>query len=77
VKFAQRLHLGLHLLHLGHRLVALVGQREEDQLHGHGQQQDGDAEVADVAEEEVQQLKIGRVMNQKFPQSTAQSKRGP
>ena len=52
---AQLFDLRLHLLHLGERLVALVGQREEDELHSDGQQQDGDAEVADVAEDEVEE----------------------
>jgi hypothetical protein len=34
----------------------LVGEREEDHPHGDGQQQDGDAEVAHRAEDELQEL---------------------
>ena len=43
----DRHHLGLQLLHLAHGRVGLVGQREEDELHDHGREQDGDAEIAD------------------------------
>ena len=48
-------HQRLDLLHLGHRLVLLVGDREERHAHADGQQQDGDAEAADVSEDEVEE----------------------
>ncbi len=50
----QLLELRLHLLHLGERLVALVRRPEEHQPHAHRQQQDGDAEIAGVAIEELE-----------------------
>ena len=40
-------HLGLQLLHLAHRLVGFVGEREEGRLDQHREQEDGDAEVAE------------------------------
>ncbi len=46
--------LRLHRLHLRHRGVGFVGEREEDDLHQHGHQQDGDAEIADQVEEPVE-----------------------
>ena len=44
---AQRGHLRLHRLHLGHRGVGLVGEREERRLDQHGDDQDRQAEIAD------------------------------
>jgi hypothetical protein len=56
VALADRHHLGLHRLHLRHRGVGLVGEREEQELHQHGDDQDREAEIADVAIEEVDRL---------------------
>ena len=54
---AQLHHLRLQLLHLAHRPVGLVGEREEAAaLTQQGQQQDGDAEIADDAVDEVQDV---------------------
>ncbi|MNQ40924.1 hypothetical protein D3C85_545860 [compost metagenome] len=47
------LHLGLEGPHLGQALVGLVGQREHDQLDHDRQGQDGQAEVAEDAVEEL------------------------
>ena len=47
VEFFDALHVGLHLLHLRHRLVALVGEREEQPLEDHGRDQNGEAEIAE------------------------------
>ncbi len=52
----QLFHLRLHALHVRHRSVLLAGEREEQRLDDDGGQQDGDAEIAEVAEEEVHQL---------------------
>ena len=49
VAFLDALHLRLQLLHLRHRLVLLVGEREEGGLHDQREDEDGDAEVADDA----------------------------
>ncbi len=46
--------LRLGLLHLGGRLVALVGGEEHQQAHADGEQEDGHAEVAHVLVEELQ-----------------------
>ncbi len=43
---AHALHLRLELLHLAHRAVGGVRQREEQRLHEHGEDQDRDAEIA-------------------------------
>ena len=53
VAFAQRFHLRLQLLHLAHRLVGAVGEREEGELDEHRDDEDGDAEIADLARDEV------------------------
>ena len=53
VALADRGHLRLHRLHLRHRGVGLVGEREEDDLDEDGDQQDGDAEIADVVVDPV------------------------
>jgi hypothetical protein len=45
------LQLRLDLLHLRHRRVGLVGQRQEDQLDRHRDQQDRNAEITEDAEE--------------------------
>ncbi len=47
-------HLGLHRLHLRHRGVRLVGEREEEDLDQQREDQDGDAEIADVAIDPVE-----------------------
>ena len=47
-------HRLLELLHPGHGLGALLGQREDQQAHADGHRQDGQAEVAQMAEEELQ-----------------------
>ena len=54
IALLQRGELRLHRFHLRHRGVGLVGEREEQQLHDHRHQQDGDAEIADQVIEEVQ-----------------------
>ena len=51
---AQLRHLGLKLLHLAHRAVGFVGEREEDELDDHRQQHDREAEIADQVIEEVE-----------------------
>jgi len=43
---ANRLHLGIQLLHLLHRLHAVVGERQEGHLDQHGHQDDRPAVVA-------------------------------
>ena len=53
---ADRHHLRLHRLHLRHRGVGLVGEREEEQLDDDGDDQDGDAEIADQAVDAVHRL---------------------
>ena len=53
VALADHGHFRLHRLHLRHRGVGLVGEREEQQLDQHRDDQDGDAEIADEMEEEV------------------------
>ena len=50
---AQRRHLRLHRLHLRHRGIGFVGEREEGRLDQHGDDQDGDAEIADQMVEVV------------------------
>ena len=55
----QLLDHGLDLLHLAHRLEALVGEREEDQPDHHGQRQDGHADRAQVVVEEFQEIERG------------------
>ncbi|MNJ37164.1 hypothetical protein D3C77_319730 [compost metagenome] len=47
------LHLGLEGPHLGQALIGLVGQREEHQLDHDRQRQDGQAEIAQHAVEEL------------------------
>ncbi len=59
--FLQRLQLRLHGLHLRHRGIGLVGEREEDRLDHKRDQQDGDAEIADEVEEPVHQPEHGFV----------------
>ncbi len=59
VALAQLLHLRLKHLHLGHQLVALVGQREEHELHEHRGGEDGEAVVAEEQAEPMQQLEQG------------------
>ena len=56
VALADRHHLRLHRLHLRHRGVGLVGEREEHELDEDGDQQDGDAEVADVVVDPVDRV---------------------
>ena len=51
---AQHQHLRLQLAHLGHGDVGLVGEREEQQLDAHGQDQDRHAEVAEALVDVVQ-----------------------
>ena len=46
IALANPLHVGLKLLHLRHRLVGLVGEREERQLDDDRDRQDREAEVA-------------------------------
>ena len=46
-------HLRLHGLHLRHRQVAAVGEREEGGLDDDGHDQDRHAEVADKFEDEI------------------------
>ena len=46
---AQLHHFRLQRLHLAHRAVGLVGQREEDQLDPDGERQDRQAEIAEHA----------------------------
>jgi hypothetical protein len=48
-------HFRLHLLHVRHRLVALVGEREEDRLDDDGGGEDGQAEIAEQLVERVDQ----------------------
>src|SRR3546814_12475225 len=45
--FAQLHHLRLQRLHLAHRLVGFVGEREEGELDADRQRQNGEAEVAE------------------------------
>ena len=52
---AQRGHLRLHRLHLRHRGVGFVGEREEGRLDQHGDDQDRDAEIADQPVDVVDQ----------------------
>lgn len=52
----QLLHLRLHLLHVRHGSVLLVGEREEQGLDDDRGDQDRDAEIAEVAVDEVHQL---------------------
>ena len=54
--FADFHHLGLHLLHVGHRLVGLVGQREEDQLDDDRGREDSEAEIAEKLEQPVDEM---------------------
>ena len=54
VALADRHHLRLHRLHLRHRGIGLVGEREEDDLDQHGDDQDGDAEISDLAVDPVE-----------------------
>ncbi len=54
IALLQRGQLRLHRFHLRHRRVGLVGEREEEELHQHRHQQDGDAEIAEQVEEEVE-----------------------
>ena len=49
------LHLGLQLLHLAHRLVGLVRQREEQELDDDGDDENGEAEIADIGLDEFEQ----------------------
>ena len=53
IALAQRGHLRLHRLHLRHRGIGFVGQREERGLDQHGDDQDREAEIADQAVEIV------------------------
>ena len=53
IALAQRGHLRLHRLHLRHRRVGLVGEREEGDLDQHGDDQDREAEIADEVVEIV------------------------
>src|SRR5262245_41500963 len=50
------LHLRLQLLHLRHRLVALVGERKERELDEHGGGKNGEAVIAEQLGAPVQQL---------------------
>ena len=61
VALADRHHLRLHRLHLRHRGVGLVGEREEHDLDEHGDDQDGDAEIADLVVDPVhrQEQRLG------------------
>ena len=52
--FANSDHLRLHRLHLRHRGVGLVGEREEDELDQDGDDQDGNAEISDLAIDSVE-----------------------
>ena len=52
----QLLHLRLQLLHLGHRGIGAVGEREEDRLHDDRHGEDGEAEIAEKLVEPVDQL---------------------
>ena len=53
----QFLELRLQRLHLRHRQIRLVGEREEGELDDDGDGQDREAEIADQLVEEVDQLK--------------------
>ena len=55
VFLADLQHLRLHLLHVRHRLVGLVGEREEDGLDDDGGGEDGEAEIAEQLVEPVDQ----------------------
>ena len=52
---AQRGHLRLHRLHLRHRGIGFVGEREEGRLDQHRNDQDRDAEIADQVVDVVKQ----------------------
>ena len=56
VALADRDHFRLHRLHLRHRGVGFVGEREEHDLDQHGDDQDREAEVAGEMEEPVDQF---------------------
>ncbi len=47
-------HIRLDLLHLGHRRIRLIGEREEDEFHKHGEEQDRHAEIAGQIGQEIQ-----------------------
>ena len=55
----QLLHFRLQLLHGLHGLVALVGQRPEDDFDEDGDKDDGDAVVVDPAVDQAQKLQHG------------------
>ena len=59
VQRLQLLHFRLQLLHGLHGLVALVGQRPEDDLDEDGDQDDGHAVVVDPAVDQAQELQHG------------------
>ena len=56
VALLELLHLGLQRLHLAHRRVGLVGQREEQRLDQHRHHQDGQTEIADMRVEPFEQV---------------------
>ena len=55
IKLLQLLDLGLHFLHPRHRQVGAAGQREEQALDDQGDDEDGDAEIADELVDRLQQ----------------------
>ena len=54
---ADRHHLRLHRLHFRHRGVGFVGEREEEELDDDRDDQDGEAEISDVAIDPVHRQK--------------------
>src|SRR5262249_3960640 len=52
-------HLRLNRLHLGHRRIGLVGEREEQNFHQYGHDQDREAKIADEMEEIVKRQEHG------------------
>src|SRR6516164_4911003 len=54
---AKFLDLGLQELHLAHRVVGFVGEREEQQLDTQGEQQDRQAKITENLVEELERQK--------------------
>src|ERR1700730_17968104 len=52
---ADRHDLRLHVLHLGHRHIAAIGERKKDSLDKNGNNQDRDAKIANKIVNEVKQ----------------------
>ena len=50
----QLIDLGLDDAHLGRRYVTFIGQRRDDDLHQHGQDQDNQAETRDKLTQEIE-----------------------